>query len=379
MRCTNFTVVLIMIGSALIVASEIFTPALRADADSCSWKQSLYGFNFFSCAIHLGTRFHVYRFGEFLNGQLDIDEITKVKLLDGDRNVPLASLADKPREQVWSRLRPLMEELKSTIPSDDLIPFYIWATAGMRVVPKAAADKLYEEIRQLIRAEYPMFSLGAAESGKFTQGDEATKNLRTITGQDEGFNAWVAANWLNMENVRRFSKHQDLVMWLARGGDLVMWLARGEDLVMWLARGGDLVDTKNIKLASTVGIIDVGGGSTQVVGLMPGAEGKLASSPTLDADTIMEFLYIRSYLGFGAQQMENTVRKHLLGGTMTNVMTDAAKRQDDESGVYNVNYPCGFKGWKDQTTALTGTGDFVECVQLIRDQMQRRVDEMGGS
>jgi hypothetical protein len=164
--------------------------------------------------------------------------------------VPLASLAGKPPEDVWcARVRthtrhapsapslsfahapplphplpsrpraafsPLLAHAASLVPAPlrPRTPLFVWATAGMRLLPPSDAEALYDTLFSLTQAR-AAFAVSRADG------------FRTISGRDEGFYGWVAANVL-------------------AGSDL--------SRVMPCAA-----------LPPTLGALDLGGGSAQVV------------------------------------------------------------------------------------------------------------------
>jgi Golgi nucleoside diphosphatase len=93
-------------------------------------------------------------------------------------------------------------------------PLFIWATAGMRLLPQDDQAALYDTLFGLVRHR-TAFAVARADG------------FRTISGTDEGFYAWLAANAL-----------------------------AGADLTRVMPGGA---------LPPTLGALDLGGGSAQVV------------------------------------------------------------------------------------------------------------------
>ena len=244
-------------------------------------------------------------------------------------DVPLASVAGAPAARVAAAILPALRETARRIPARDArrTPAYVWATAGVRALPLAAQTALWADVEALVREETP-FAFGPPESFSSTtsasrddrrspaetsssdeedaDGSSAPSrrlsparasrlHFRTVSGEDEGFFAWLAANAL-------------------RGVDLTRVGSRGADVPALLAR--------------TVGAVDVGGGSAQIVA-MPAGAGDAAAT----LDDVRAAVYAASHLGVGAKFLERRLR-------------DRVVRAAADAGDADAAYPCGPRGWE---------------------------------
>jgi Golgi nucleoside diphosphatase len=75
-------------------------------------------------------------------------------------------------------------------------PLYVWATAGMRVLKDHQQDHLWAAVTRVTQ-RHTAFRLS---SGKLAEG---SAHFRTITGEEEGFFAWLAANYLSGVDLTR--------------------------------------------------------------------------------------------------------------------------------------------------------------------------------
>ena len=119
-------------------------------------------------------------------------------------------------------------------------------------------------------------------------------------------------------------------------------------------------------LARTVGAVDVGGGSAQIVA-MPAGAGDAAAT----LDDVRAAVYAASHLGVGAKFLERRLR-------------DRVVRAAADAGDADAAYPCGPRGWeathalaaaeeegaaggKDSAPmTLRGSGDFDACASSVR-------------
>ncbi|XP_038818576.1 ectonucleoside triphosphate diphosphohydrolase 5-like [Salvelinus namaycush] len=188
-----------------------------------------------------GTRIHVYTFI-----QKDPEELP---VLDNEMfhsiNPGLSAYADMP-EMGGYTVRQLLKVAKKTVPQLDwkITPLVLKATAGLRLLPPEKAQALLEQVQDVFD-----------ESPFFIPDD----SVSIMDGTNEGILAWVTVNFLT---------------------------------------GHLYAETRK-----TVGILDLGGGSTQIT-FLPKSKKTIVSSP---ADYIARFdmfnstydLYTHSYLGNG--------------------------------------------------------------------------------
>ena len=245
---------------------------------------------------------------------------------------PLASLAGHSADQVAAAIGPMLDEVASRIPASDVgdTPVYVWATAGARALSDEQQRQLWRVVTEAVRTRADFFlpaAGSASEAGHF----------RTIAGAEEGYFAWLAANYV-----------------------------KGVDMTR--------VGSDDAPLESeTVGALDVGGGSAQFVALESADFGSAGASSerrvaAVSLDALAESVYARSYPGVGAAHAEARARRDAAA---------AAKAQ----GLSETTFACGFKG-HEQTTdgvVLTGSGEYDACVDLILKRVAGALEEAGAS
>ncbi|XP_064623881.1 ectonucleoside triphosphate diphosphohydrolase 5-like [Lineus longissimus] len=198
-----------------------------------------------------GSRIHVYKFFRNKEGSLDLEGEVFEQLKPG-----LSSYADDPVKGAES-LKPLLEIAKKTIPEMKWksTPVALKATAGLRLLPKEKSEALLTEVTRYIKS-YP-FSL-------------IDDGVAIMDGTDEGLFSWVTLNFL-------------------------------------------LGRINNID--STHGMMDLGGGSTQITFYPTVSE----TRGSMQEDFKVNFqhkkeqvtLYTHSYLGLGLM----SARKGIFGGS----------------------------------------------------------------
>uniref|UniRef100_A0A8C2WFZ6 nucleoside diphosphate phosphatase n=1 Tax=Cyclopterus lumpus TaxID=8103 RepID=A0A8C2WFZ6_CYCLU len=184
-----------------------------------------------------GTRIHIFKFQTELNEAPKLAHETFRALKPG-----LSAYADDP-EKCAAGLKELLEVAKSTVPPSSwtLTPVVLKATAGLRLLPGEKAEHLLDRVRALF-TESPFLS--------------RDDSVSIMDGTDEGISAWITVNFLT----------------------------------------GDLHTADS----STVGMLDLGGGSTQIT-FSP--QDEVRSSANERAEPL-------SYLGLGLM----SARLAVLGG-----------------------------------------------------------------
>ena len=244
---------------------------------------------------------------------------------------PLASLVGQSADQVGAAIGPMLDEVASRIPASDVAdtPVYVWATAGARALSDERQSQLWRVVTEAVRSRTD-FLLPAAGSAS-----EAS-HFRTIAGAEEGYFAWLAANYVKGVDMTRV--------------------------------GSDDAPLET----ETVGALDVGGGSAQLVALASAdaADGSAKQTERRVAaaslDALAERVYAKSYLGVGAAHAEARARRDAAA---------AAKA----AGLTEASFPCGFKGHTQTTdgVALTGSGEYDACVELAAARVKGALEEAG--
>ena len=239
---------------------------------------------------------------------------TKVKT-----KLPLADMGGRVKEELLPALREAQAYIGDARDRDSAA-VYVWATAGFRVLTPVKQQALWDEVRAVVSAETTL--------------RHGHGHFKTIDGEDEGFFAWLAANYLSDVDVTAVGRARD-------SGAFSKPFSRISD--------------SEHPLASSVGAIDVGGGSVQYVAL-PAHGGANAKSMRELRDAVK----VQSCLGFGANHMETRWRG------------DLASRGEKSN-------PCAFPGYtvKVDGVELVGTGAYDECVAGLRRQISSMQREQG--
>ena len=187
-----------------------------------------------------GSRIHVYKWktgGGGPKDQFDLVEDDILKIKPG-----LSAYKEKPSE-AGSSLLPLLEHAKKKIPADAVAttPVFLMATAGLRMVGEAAKDAILKSVCTTLEGSGFLFRCAWAT---------------LLDGRDEGLYGWVTVNYLL---------------------DALYTPAPPEP----------------------VGIIDLGGGSVQIVFPTSAKDAPKEYSQQLDFNGRKHDLYIKSHLGFG--------------------------------------------------------------------------------
>ncbi|GAB5358823.1 hypothetical protein AAMO2058_000491800 [Amorphochlora amoebiformis] len=248
-----------------------------------------------------GSRIHAYEFQHVGGAPKLVDELF-VQLKPG-----LSSFAQNPDGGAKS-LQPLLEKALGKIPKNFLssTPVMIGATAGLRMLPGNQASDLLEASRKLLRADYNFK-------------DFPDNAVSIMSGSDEGKFAWLAVNML--------------------------------------------IGKLGSKPKATVGVIDLGGGSVQ---MMRALEPPTAATAPRDYVTKTAWqgkkynLYVHSFLGYGLKAGRMAVLKQqgsnscipIGGHAHYNYNNDQVDVEGDNLGssfdrcqkaavqALNVNKPC---------------------------------------
>lgn len=213
-----------------------------------------------------GSRVHVYEFqycGPVL--KLLVDEVFE------EVKPGLSSYHENPVEAARS-LKPLLRIAEERVPAPILhcTPLILKATAGLRLLPDRSVDTILQSVRNYIRGH--RFLLG---DGKMDQ----VEAVSVMDGSEEGVFAWVTVNFLQ-ERLRP-----------------------------------GLIPLPFAPLETSV-VMDLGGGSTQIVFAMPKDHG-LGFDPRRYPQYYYSLkllgtevdLYQQSYLGYGLMEARKSIKQ----------------------------------------------------------------------
>ncbi|KFU84806.1 Ectonucleoside triphosphate diphosphohydrolase 4, partial [Chaetura pelagica] len=267
----------------------------------------------------------------------------------------ISEFASSP-EKVSDYISPLLSFAAEHVPraKHKETPLYILCTAGMRILPESQQKAILEDLLTDIPVQFDfLFSDSHAE---------------VISGKQEGVYAWIGINFV----LGRFEHTDD----------------EEEAVVEVQVPGSEHHEA--IFRKRTVGILDMGGVSTQIAYEVPKTVSFASSQQEEVAKNLLaEFnlgcdahqtehvyrVYVATFLGFGGnaarQRYEDslfssTVLKNRLLGTQTGLTLDSpcldpclpldAEDQIQQSG---------------QTLYLRGTGDFQLCREIIQPFMNK--------
>ncbi|XP_066869931.1 ectonucleoside triphosphate diphosphohydrolase 6 isoform X1 [Kogia breviceps] len=252
-----------------------------------------------------GTRVHVFQFSRQPGETPTLTHETFKALKPG-----LSAYADDV-DKSTPGIQELLDIAKQDIPFDfwKATPLVLKATAGLRLLPGEKAQKLLRKVKEVF------------EASPFLIGDDC---VSIMNGTDEGVSAWITVNFL----------------------------------------------TGSLKTPgrSNVGMLDLGGGSTQIT-FLPRFEGTLQTSPPGFLTSLQMFnrtyrLYSYSYLGLGLM----SARLAVLGGE---------EGKPAENGAELVS-PClspGFRGeWEHAEVTYRVSGP--EAAGSLYQLCARRVSEI---
>ncbi|NXI36921.1 ENTP6 diphosphohydrolase, partial [Galbula dea] len=198
-----------------------------------------------------GTRIHIFKFTQQPKESPKLTHETFKALKPG-----LSAYADDV-EKCGQGIKELLEVAKKEVPVElwKFTPLVLKATAGLRLLPGEKAQKLLDKVKEIFQAS-PFFVRDNCVS--------------IMNGTDEGISAWITINFLT----------------------------------------GSLHDPQR----RSVGMLDLGGGSTQIT-FLPRTKATLQTSPAGHTTSFQMFnhtynLYSYSYLGLGLM----SARLAILGG-----------------------------------------------------------------
>ncbi|XP_051496875.1 ectonucleoside triphosphate diphosphohydrolase 4-like isoform X2 [Apus apus] len=299
-----------------------------------------------------GSRIFVYCWPRHNGNPHDLLDIKQMR--DRDRKPVvmkikpgISEFASSP-EKVSDYISPLLSFAAEHVPraKHKETPLYILCTAGMRILPESQQKAILEDLLTDIPVQFDfLFSDSHAE---------------VISGKQEGVYAWIGINFV----LGRFEHTDD----------------EDEAVVEVQVPGSE--HREAVFRKRTVGILDMGGVSTQIAYEVPKTEEvakNLLAEFNLGCDAHQTEhvyrVYVATFLGFGGnaarQRYEeslfsSTVLKNRLLGTQTGLTVDSpcldpclpldAQDEIQQSG---------------QTLYLRGTGDFQLCREIIQPFMNK--------
>ncbi|KAI8607126.1 nucleoside phosphatase GDA1/CD39, partial [Chytriomyces sp. MP71] len=238
-------------------------------------------------------------------------------------------------KSVRKYLKPLLGFAAKSIPRHlhASTPVYLLATAGMRLVPQEAQDRILQYSCETVRKYY-----------RFDLSGGCARQFRIISGEAEGIFGWVAVNYLH-------------------GGFEEPRLQRPPP------REGS---------PSTYGFLDMGGASMQIA-FEPRESMKMSHEQDLTRFTlrtagghnIHHEIFVTSFLGFGV----NEARRRYLEGIALEAdeTTPAPPLLQDPCLPHNLQIPPDryTHRLRDPKPTLVGTGDLRRCLALVTPYLRK--------
>ncbi|KAI8971394.1 nucleoside phosphatase GDA1/CD39 [Pilobolus umbonatus] len=251
-----------------------------------------------------GSRIHVYKFHQCHH--TDPARFEKEELFA--QTIPGLSAYAQDPDQAALSLDPLLKDAEKAIPEQlhSRTPIALKATAGLRLLGDEKSENILRSVYHHLKSHYPFHIVGGQEG------------VSIMDGRDEGVYAWITVNFL-LGNFDTPSKH-------------------------------------------TVAVLDLGGGSTQIVfepDLLP--DGTHVQLPHNDFKYQLQhedqsyLLYQYSYLGYGLMEARKQIHQKMMevNKDAEDIVHVCLPR--DLNWVYKKGeYPIQF----------TGKGYYSDCLEI---------------
>ncbi|KAM7028573.1 LOW QUALITY PROTEIN: ectonucleoside triphosphate diphosphohydrolase 4 [Acridotheres tristis] len=298
-----------------------------------------------------GSRVFVYCWPQHNGNPKDLLDIQQMR--DSNRKPVvmkikpgISEFASSP-DKVSDYISPLLSFAAQHVPRSKHkeTPLYILCTAGMRILPESQQKAILEDLLTDIPVHFDFLSDSHAE---------------VISGKQEGVYAWIGINFV----LGRFEHTDD----------------EDEAVVEVQIPGNEHHDP--IFRKRTVGILDMGGVSTQIAYEVPQSEEvakNLLAEFNLGCDAHQTEhvyrLYVATFLGFGGNAARARYEQSLLSSSLLR-----NRLQGSRAGLspdVPVADPCLPRDARQElqqaglTLHLRGTGHFQQCRQLLQPLLNR--------
>ncbi|MCJ1465944.1 Golgi apyrase [Pseudocyphellaria aurata] len=289
-----------------------------------------------------GTRLHIYKWLDIAAAREEagVDKLRSLPVLTTEKkwtkkvHPGISTFGGTPDRVGPEHLKPLLQHALHVVPRDAVAdtPFFLLATAGMRLLPPLQQTTLLKHICAYARAE-SAFQIPDCDS-----------HIQVLAGETEGLYGWIAVNYL--------------------------------------LGGFDFDEHAGGKRHPTYGFLDMGGASAQIAFAPNKTEAvrhaddlKLLRMRTLDG-AVAEFgVFVTSWLGFGV----NEARRRYV---------EALLKASHESNPTQLEDPClpeGLRTTTEDDVLLSGTtvagknpyliggGRFDRCLNLTYPLLEKDV------
>lgn len=258
-------------------------------------------------------------------------------------------------------LAPLLTHALQQIPPSQHAdtPIYLFATAGMRLLPGSQQEALLSSTCDLLRDQYPF------KVGKRSHLGPCGEHVRVISGEEEGMWGWVAVNYL----MDGFGHAPPPARTLSAEGSETTGLLPLAPLAEPPAssEGISVTPVDVAHRSPTFGFLDMGGASTQIAfspselelsrSGFPEDELRHVSLRLLSGEEVQWPLFVASWLGYGT----NIARERYLQPLID-------KHASSSSPVPDPCLPKDLMmpGSHRKEPDFIGTGDFATCLRSLR-------------
>ncbi|KAK3727326.1 hypothetical protein QZH41_018173, partial [Actinostola sp. cb2023] len=206
-----------------------------------------------------GTRVKVYKYIQGQHSPITPSDVQQVQVPPPDQLKPGISAFGDSIDKIKTYLAGLIDNAKKVVPADQqsVTPIMLFATGGMRLLPKYKQDAVFDEVDLLFRDK------------SFCPFLYSEANVRIITGEEEAVFGWITLNFIK----------------------------------------GTFSSSNSI---NSFGALDLGGASTQNTFRV---SDKGTGQPTITVKLAGKTypLYAHSYLGYGANEATDSYLKSLAG------------------------------------------------------------------
>ncbi|KAI5295464.1 Golgi apyrase [Ascosphaera acerosa] len=256
----------------------------------------------------------------------------------------ISAFAENPDRVGPDHLAELLDHARDVIPKDsvDETPFFLLATAGMRLLPSSQQEELLQQICSYVQWE-TYFHL-----------PECERSIQIIDGPTEGLYGWLATNYL---------------------------LGSFDDAA---AQSG-----ADSSANQTYGFLDMGGASAQIAFAPSAAEAEkhandltLLRLRALNGASVEQRLFTTSWLGYGVHQARDRYLTALLrdrpADEATQKMTDPCLPRGYEGEHVDIAIPSsnstngtGHDQSHKSPLRLVGTGDYDGCLRATYPLLEK--------
>ncbi|PLW55505.1 hypothetical protein PCANC_02098 [Puccinia coronata f. sp. avenae] len=224
-------------------------------------------------------------------------------------------------------LKPLLDHALKLIPARQLptTPFYLLATAGMRLLPQSQQDDILEQACTYIKSNYRF------------QITDCYEHIQIISGEDEGTFGWVAVNYL----MDGFDPPHHSV--------------------------------PPSQASSTFGFLDMGGASTQIA-FEPNQLARIEHADNLtpltlkllDGTDISHSVFVTTWLGYGTNKARERYTEELVQRYSLDHQTRQLNQNAETSIIPDPCLPTSLLlPSPSPTYQFNGTGDFKQCIRNV--------------